>query len=208
MNASRGIQTAWNPNKIKLISSCLKQYSITSELELLTNATRIWVTNVYGPNQDEERPSLFQEFKELSELFPFGPWMIGGDFNSVRAPHERSSSQMSPNEYLFNDSLADLLLHEIPLKDRSFTWSNLQNPPILSKLDRVLINPDWDSILPTVRSHPYPGPRRTTILSRSKSSQIFLYQVYSVIVTIGCSSLGSRTWSPQPGSSRNRSATR
>jgi hypothetical protein len=45
---------------------------------------------------------------------------------------------MSPNENLFNETISDLL--EIPVLDREYTWSNMQNPPILNKLDRVLIN--------------------------------------------------------------------
>jgi hypothetical protein len=38
-HASLGILTAWNPNKIKLISSCSKQFSISCHLELVANAT-------------------------------------------------------------------------------------------------------------------------------------------------------------------------
>jgi hypothetical protein len=50
---------------------------------------------------------------------------------------------MAHNECLFNETI-----QEIPLLDRNFTWSNMQNPPILSKLDRIFINSPWDSILP------------------------------------------------------------
>jgi hypothetical protein len=32
--------------------------------------------------------------------------------------------------------------------DRKFTWSNQQNPPILARLDWVLVNPDWSFALP------------------------------------------------------------
>jgi hypothetical protein len=73
---------------------------------------------------------------------------MAGDFNSVCNPQERSIVNMLSNEHLFNDFIWDLTLQEIPLLDRFFTWSNMQNLPILSKLDRVLLNPQWGSVLP------------------------------------------------------------
>lgn len=39
-------------------------------------------------------------------------------------------------------------LIEIPLVDRSFTWSNKRETPTLVRLDRCLVNLDWDSSLP------------------------------------------------------------
>jgi exonuclease III len=59
INASRGLLTAWNPNKLKLISSFTKSYSITSQFESEANAALFWVSNIYGPSSDEERPFLF-----------------------------------------------------------------------------------------------------------------------------------------------------
>jgi hypothetical protein len=55
---------------------------------------------------------------------------------------------MAPNENVFNDMIWELALQEIPLLDHEFTWSNMQNPPILSKLDRVLINSGWNDSFP------------------------------------------------------------
>jgi hypothetical protein len=147
INASRGSLTAWNQNRFKLISSFTRSYTINSLFESESNATRFWLSNVHGPNLDESRPEFFQELKEIAEQIN-GPWLLAGDFNAIRAPHERSTLHMSQNENLFDYLIRDLTLQEIPLLDRNFTWSNMQQPPILSKLDRVCINPDWDSILP------------------------------------------------------------
>jgi hypothetical protein len=143
----RGFLIAWNPNKFKFISSVSKSFSISAQFESESNATLFWVTNVYGPNIDEERPTFFHEPRGLEEILQ-GPWLLAGDFNSVCFPQDRSSLHMSQNENLSNDTIWDLSLQEIPLSDRNFTWSNMQTPPILSKLDRVLINSAWDDILP------------------------------------------------------------
>lgn len=49
----------------------------------------------------------------------------------------------------FNDCINDLCLIEIPLLDRSYTWSNKRSSPTLERLDRVFINVAWNKILPS-----------------------------------------------------------
>jgi hypothetical protein len=139
-NASRGILTAWNSSHLKLTSSITKTFSIPAKFKSESNGSIFWVTNVYGPNEGD-RPSFFQELKDLANLIQ-GPRMMAGDFNSVRCPLERNTHNMTPNENLFNNMIWDHSLQEIPLLDHVFTWSNMQNFPVLSKLDRVLINAD------------------------------------------------------------------
>jgi hypothetical protein len=71
-----------------------------------------------------------------------------GDFNLIRPPRDKSNDNFNVSEAaLFNDSINNLGLIEIPLSDRQFTWSNLQDPPILARLDRVLVNPEWSMAL-------------------------------------------------------------
>jgi exonuclease III len=146
-NASRGLLSAWDNSKWQLISSVSKTYSLFIQLESQSNATKVWISNIYGPNLDEERPIFFQELESLAGLTQ-GPWILAGDFNCVRNPLERSSLHMGPNESLFNSLIWDLSLQELPLLDRVFTWSNMQSSLILSKLDRILINAHWDDQLP------------------------------------------------------------
>jgi hypothetical protein len=101
---------------------------------------------------------FFHEIRDLEQLID-GPWLLAGDFNAVRYPLERSSFHISPNESLFNDIIRDTVLQELPLLDRSYTWSNMQSPLIHSKLDKVFINALWDEFLPDSSLHSLP---RTT----------------------------------------------
>jgi hypothetical protein len=72
-----------------------------------------------------------------------------GDFNLVRTPRDKSNQRINSQESAsFNDFINTLGLLEIPLLDRQFTWSNQQDPPILARLDRVLVNPEWSFALP------------------------------------------------------------
>ena len=45
--------------------------------------------SVYGPNDDNLRYALFDKLKLLTSQRDI-PWCLGGDFNVVRSPYERS----------------------------------------------------------------------------------------------------------------------
>lgn len=49
---------------------------------------------------------------------------------------------------MFNDVIHDLHLQELPLLDRLYTWSNNQQNPTLVRLDRALVNNDWNLSFP------------------------------------------------------------
>jgi exonuclease III len=106
---SRGILTAWNSSNLKLLSTLPKTYSISTKFESGISGAIFWITNVYGPNLEEDMPSFFKELKNLRDHIHH-PWLITGDFNSVRTPLERSSLHMTINENLFNDHIWDLSL--------------------------------------------------------------------------------------------------
>jgi exonuclease III len=201
-DASHGSIIAWNDSKFKLISSILKTFSITIQVESESNAILLWISNIYGPNLDEERPSFFLELKELADQIQ-GPWLLVGDFNFIRNPHERSTLHMSQNELLFNETIWDLSLQELSLQDQNFTWSNMQASPTLSKLDRVLINVPWDSLLPnsTVSSLPHTTsdhfPLLIKILIHIQTPQIFYYY-NNWKLKPGFKDLVSTAWAPVP----------
>jgi exonuclease III len=180
-NASGGILTAWNSSKLKLIS-ITKPFSISTKFESESNGSIFWVTNIYGPNDEESRPGFFQELSSLTGQIQ-GCWLLTGDFNSVRSPLDfwGSTLNMAPNENVFNDMIWELALQEIPLLDHEFTWSNMQNPPILSKLDRVLINSGWNdsfpnsvvTTLPRITSDHY--PIKIEVSTNIPRAQVFRY---------------------------------
>ena len=49
----------------------------------------------------------------------------------------------------FSDAIHNLALVEVPLKDRSFTWSNMQTTPLLEKLDWVFTSEIWTISFPS-----------------------------------------------------------
>jgi hypothetical protein len=63
-------------------------------------------------------------------------WMIMGDFNFYRCLEDRNREGGNMQDIMvFNDMISNLGLQEIPPKGRSFTWSNMQQDPLLEQLD-------------------------------------------------------------------------
>lgn len=59
-----------------------------------------------------------------------------GGFNLIRGLENRSRPGGNMNDMLlFNDMINHLDLVDIAFEGRSFTWSNMQDNPLLQKLD-------------------------------------------------------------------------
>jgi hypothetical protein len=59
-------------------------------------------------------------------------WMFVGDFNFYRSLENRNKDEGNMQDIMiFNSIISNLDLQEIPLKGRKFTWSNIQQEPLL-----------------------------------------------------------------------------
>lgn len=83
-------------------------------------------------------------------------WLIMGNFNYIRYPSNRNrEGGGSFNDMLkLNDAINSLGLFEIPLKGKSYTWSNMQGAPLLEKLDWVFSSEAWTVNFPTTMTLP------------------------------------------------------
>jgi hypothetical protein len=72
-------------------------------------------------------------------------WCIGGNFNVVRFLSEKlREGRLTGAMTTFLDFIAELGLIDLPLLEGRFTWSNNQDPPSKSRLDRFLLSTDWE----------------------------------------------------------------
>lgn len=86
-------------------------------------------------------------------------WMIMGDFNYIRYPHNRNTGIGDFNHKMeFNEAISILALFEIPLKVRNYTWSNMQDSPLLEKLDWVFTSECWSHNFPNTLVQPLSEP--------------------------------------------------
>lgn len=82
-------------------------------------------------------------------------WLVLGDFICTRYPHNRSREGGNTNDMmLFNEEINNLALVEIPLKGRRFTWSNMQEAPLLEKLDWCFSSVAWTLTYPATYALP------------------------------------------------------
>ncbi|KAK8986515.1 hypothetical protein V6N11_010071 [Hibiscus sabdariffa] len=76
-------------------------------------------------------------------------WCILGDSNVVASPNNKSGgSPFDPTQArVFFEFFEDAGLLDLPIKDGSYTWSNLriEEDSILEKLDRIVVSVEWNS---------------------------------------------------------------
>lgn len=110
----------------------------------------IFITNIYAPTLHSEKQAFLAEIADLAPQID-GPWLLLGDFNLTRVPSDKNNDHFNSTEArMFNDLINNLALIEIPLVDRAYTWSNRCEDPTLVRLDRCLVNLDWESLLPNM----------------------------------------------------------
>jgi hypothetical protein len=103
---------------------------------------------VYGAAQVEGKDVFLQDLTDIRANLDI-PALVGGDFNILRFADEKNKGNGTCR---FSDSFNGMIylynLREIPLSGGHFTWSNNQKNPTLEKLDRVLINFEWENLFP------------------------------------------------------------
>jgi hypothetical protein len=105
---------------------------------------------VYGAAQDELKADILRELVNLAKDNPY-PILIGGDFNLLRFRHEKSKGHIDEHwPFLFNAVIDSLDLREVAMTGRQFTWANSQPEPTYEKLDRVLMDTEWEDKFPMV----------------------------------------------------------
>ena len=103
---------------------------------------------VYGTAQYQNKQTFLAELANTCSKESL-PYLIGGDFNIMRRPEDKSSGVFDfkwPN--LFNAVMESLDLKEIVMSGRQFTWAGPGDNPIFEKLDRVLVSTDWEDKFP------------------------------------------------------------
>ena len=95
----------------------------------------LWISTVYGLNS----PSLRKDFwVELLDIFglSFLLWCVGGDFNVIKRSLEKlGGSSLTSSMKDFDSFIRECELLDPPLRNASFTWSNMQESPVCKRLD-------------------------------------------------------------------------
>ncbi|XP_034710620.1 uncharacterized protein LOC117933367 [Vitis riparia] len=115
-------------------------------------------TGVYGPTLKSYREPFWEELGAIRGLWS-NPWCIGGDFNVIRFPSERSrEGRLSGTMRRFSEVLDELALRDLPLQGGPYTWSGGLNGQSRSRLDRFPISEDSENHFSGVSQCTLPRP--------------------------------------------------
>ena len=135
LGASGGILVVWNSSIFDGTLLQVQQFAVVIEFVSRQNNERWTLVVVYGPCQGEARDNFVTWMYHLN--IPVDEnWLILGDFNFLRSVDNRNLPGGDLNDmFIFNEIIGHLGLLELPIKCRSYTWSNMQDTPLLEQLD-------------------------------------------------------------------------
>ena len=153
-----GVLLIWDNSHISLVDHVVGSYSITCLFRMTDNGFLWAFSGVYGPVENRFRESFWEELGSIKGLWDC-PWCVGGDFNEVFFPNERSrGGKLSNSMRRFSEILNDLDLRDLPLHGGSYTWSGGLNGSAMSRLDRFLVTANWESHCNKVTQRRLPRP--------------------------------------------------
>jgi hypothetical protein len=117
-----------------------------------------FLSNVYGPTHAPGKLAFITWLLNL-DISTFEDWLLVGDFNLYRSVEDRNKPSGDIGDMqMFNDLISNLELVDIPFSGRTYTWSNMQFDPLLTKLDWVFCNPNWSFKFPGTSVQPLSKP--------------------------------------------------
>ncbi|KAM3292613.1 hypothetical protein ACQJBY_036379 [Aegilops geniculata] len=154
IGAAGGLLVVWNEHIFQGQLFHSNSYSISVSFTSSHNGDSWILTNIYGPSQQEERPHFIEWFRQF-QTPEESKWLVLGDFNHIRYPQNRNLEGGNIlNMLAFNEAISNLALIEIPIKGRNFTWSNMQDWPLLEKIDWCFTSENWTLSYPDTLAYP------------------------------------------------------
>jgi hypothetical protein len=154
VGASGGILVIWNSSIFTGDVIEKQRFGITLSFKSTHNNDLWKLTTVYGPCEEPDR-SLFIDWFRGHVIDDSDNWIFLGDFNFYRSLSNRNRPGGNlADTFIFNDAIGHLGLVELPLKGRSFTWSNMQSEPLLEQLDWFFTTANWTVDFPNTEVLP------------------------------------------------------
>jgi exonuclease III len=146
VGASGGMIVLWNSSVFSGQLSEIQRFGIILNFTSVHDNSEWVLVCVYGPCQGLQR-DLFVSWLYNLQIPAAANWLLLGDFNFIRSQDDGNKPGGDVNDmFIFNEIIGHLGLLELPLKGRSFTWSNMQSVPLLERLDWFFTSVNWGSI--------------------------------------------------------------
>ena len=140
MGHSGGIIIIWDPDVLELVDLRIASFSVCYKFKSLLGNFVWGLIGVDGPNDDNVRSALFEELVTFMSNWDI-PWCLGGGFNVVRFPSQRSTGgRLNSAMIEFSDFIGSYNLIDPPLEGGCFTCSSHEEVPMLSRIDWFLLS--------------------------------------------------------------------
>jgi exonuclease III len=118
---------------------------------------RCRVCTVYGAAYEEKKQEFLDEL-QVCLTKNKEPLLIGGDFNLVRSKKDKNNRVVDLKWCdKYNEWINKISLLQIELIGRGFTWSNNQKNVVMSHIDRVFYNTEFDAHYPLEMARALPS---------------------------------------------------
>lgn len=182
VGASGGILVAWNGSLFEGSLIDVQPFAIVVCFSSRMDNC-VWnLVNVYGPCVEPARSQFITWLRAL-DIQDEENWMILGDFNFYRSLDNRNKNGGNfQDTQIFNDMIDFLGLVELPLKGRGFTWSNMQDDPLLEQLDWFFTSVNWTADYPDTLVTPLGRPTsdhvpcKVTVGTKIPRANIFRFE--------------------------------
>jgi exonuclease III len=87
--AYEGILLMCGRKVVEKLEDCVGRFTIECSFRCISDNFEWAFASVYGPNNDHDRKLLWDELVGIMSWWE-KPWCIGGDFNAIRYPSDRS----------------------------------------------------------------------------------------------------------------------
>ncbi|KAL6321189.1 hypothetical protein AAG906_015533 [Vitis piasezkii] len=116
---ARRVVVLWDKRVLELVGLEVGIFSISCRFKNCEDGFMWFFTGVYGPTMKRYREPFWEELGAIRGLW-YVPWYIGGDFNVIRFPSERSrEGRLSSSMRRFSEVLDELALRDLPLQGMS-----------------------------------------------------------------------------------------
>lgn len=134
----------WDKDKVDYEECWIDVFSVSIMAAGVGDNQRWMLTGVYGPSSGDRIESFIGALQDIQMRRDL-PWCIGRDFNEVLYLEERNRVvRRTRGMDIFSEFVESNNLINLPIVGAQFTWSNLQEWPSLSKLDRFMIFLEWE----------------------------------------------------------------
>jgi hypothetical protein len=155
-----------------------------------THSLTLWnLVVVYGPCRQPARDQFVNWFCNL-QIQDEDLWLLVGDFNFYRYAENKNKAGVNFHDTLvFNNIISHLGLVELPIKWRSYTWSNMQEVPLCNRLIGFSHQLHGLPFSLSLLSCPLLGSLLITCLAECKLVLMSLKQISFILRTTGLTTL-------------------